>query len=113
MFELSDSHHSTTFVDNALNYLSEIEKPGSVTETDHLSFEILMSNVVENGAYTYTGSLTTPPCTEEITWFVSMKPLPINVGSYEKLKKVLRFNSRFTQNALGEENPLANALAAR
>ena len=112
MFELSGSHHSTTFVDNALNYISEIERPGTVAETDYLSFEILMNNIVENGVYTYTGSLTTPPCTEEVTWFVSMAPLPISVGSYEKLKKVLRFNSRYTQNDLGEENPLANGLAA-
>lgn len=32
--------------------------------------ELLPSDVEEGGIYSYTGSLTTPPCTEDVSWFV-------------------------------------------
>lgn len=42
-------------------------------------FDLLSSYIDLNGDefYTYKGSLTTPPCTEEVTWFVFSKILPI------------------------------------
>lgn len=33
---------------------------------------------------------------------VTQEPLPIDVETYNKLKEVLRFNSRYTQNGVGE-----------
>ncbi|KAF8247130.1 carbonic anhydrase [Wilcoxina mikolae CBS 423.85] len=59
--------------------------------------------------YTYSGSLTTPPCTEQVSWFVSDAPLTISVKQFRLLNKALGFNSRFTQGKPGEQNVLEAA----
>ncbi|KAJ3022401.1 UNVERIFIED_CONTAM: hypothetical protein HDU68_009173, partial [Siphonaria sp. JEL0065] len=47
--------------------------------------------------FSYTGSLTTPPCTEGVLWVVARKPLLISQSQLDKLRKVMPFNSRTTQ----------------
>lgn len=58
----------------------------------------------------YRGSLTTPPCKEGITFLVAEQPLPISPTSFNSMKKVLKFNSRYTQGILGEPNLIEKAL---
>lgn len=65
-----------------------------------------------NKAYNYAGSLTTPPCTEEIKWYVCAAPLKVSVGEYLAFKEILKFNSRYTQNAPGSPNLLESACDA-
>ena len=45
------------------------------------------------GYYTFTGSLTTPPCSEGVTWFVLKSPTQISGG------EVLTFARRYPHNA--------------
>jgi carbonic anhydrase len=45
------------------------------------------------GYYTFSGSLTTPPCSEDVTWFVLKTPVPISADS------IARFASRYPMNA--------------
>lgn len=59
--------------------------------------------------FTYSGSLTTPPCTEGVNWFIATEPLSMPVDAYNALKKVVGFNARFPQNRLGEENLISLA----
>ena len=59
----------------------------------------------------YSGSLTTPPCTENVTWFVSSEILSVSQVGFENARKALGFNSRFPQNTLGEPNVLQLALS--
>jgi len=42
--------------------------------------------------------LTTPPCTEDVSWYVVEETLAITAQQYNKMKKIMKFNSRFTQN---------------
>ena len=42
----------------------------------------------------YTGSLTTPPCTENVQWFVMKQPVEASKEQIEKLHQVLGDNNR-------------------
>jgi len=57
----------------------------------------------------YTGSLTTPPCAEGLQFFVTTEQLPIDVATFNKIKSVVGFNARFTQNTPGQDNLLSAA----
>ncbi|KAJ1340264.1 hypothetical protein BSLG_005150 [Batrachochytrium salamandrivorans] len=46
--------------------------------------------------WSYSGSLTTPPCTEGVNWSVLDEPLPMSLAQFQKIQEVMRFNSRTT-----------------
>jgi hypothetical protein len=54
----------------------------------------------------YAGSLTTPPCSEGVSWFVSTSRLTISMSSFVAARGVIGFNARFPQNQLGQPNLL-------
>jgi len=51
----------------------------------------------DRGYYTYSGSLTTPPCTEDVTWFVLKQPVAISAAEIERFSKLYRNDARPTQ----------------
>jgi carbonic anhydrase len=62
--------------------------------------ELLPSN---RGYYTFTGSLTTPPCTEDVTWFVLKTPEPIARDQSYVFGRIFPLNARPTQALHGRE----------
>lgn len=48
--------------------------------------------------YTYEGSLTTPPCTENVKWFVSDEPISLSEEQIEAVQKVSSENNRPVQD---------------
>lgn len=51
----------------------------------------------DRGYYTFSGSLTTPPCSEDVTWFVLKHPATISAEEIERFSQLYRDNARPTQ----------------
>jgi carbonic anhydrase len=51
----------------------------------------------DRGYYTFPGSLTTPPCSENVTWFVLKHPVTVSAAEIEQFAKLYRNNARPTQ----------------
>lgn len=55
-------------------------------------------NTLDNGTpppfnyYKYMGSFTTPPCAENIVWFVASKPLKISTTFVDMLRESVKEN---------------------
>jgi carbonic anhydrase len=53
--------------------------------------------------YTYAGSLTTPPCSEGVTWYVLKTPVQLSSEQLEAFAKVYPMNARPIQPLNGRE----------
>jgi len=47
--------------------------------------------------YTFPGSLTTPPCAENVTWFVLESPVTMSAEEIQRFEKLYRHNARPTE----------------
>lgn len=111
-FQLSEDGKTTELLTAVTEKLSEIATPGTVTETGPLDFAPLIDHLQTTPLFQYQGSLTTPPCAEGLTFLVTEQALPLDVKTYNAIKSVVKFNSRYTQNALGENNLVGVGAAA-
>jgi carbonic anhydrase len=55
----------------------------------------------DRGYWTYMGSLTAPPCTEGVRWFVLEQPLSISRAQLRAFGAIFKINSRPLQDAHG------------
>lgn len=55
----------------------------------------------DQGYWTYTGSLTTPPCTEGVRWFVFENEITVSLDQIKTLTYLFRLNSRPLQDMHG------------
>lgn len=124
---LIDLGRADPLLTSIFTYLEGAATPGETTLTGPLAFANLQQHLLSNPVYQYesdlpqllcincwltrsryTGSLTTPPCSENVLWVISTKPLHIDQGTYDRVRGVLGFNARYTQNTLGGTNLLQN-----
>jgi len=107
MFEVSSSNSDAIIADLSSS-LSKIATPGSrATIARGLDFRGVQAKIASSNILQYSGSLTTPPCAEGVTFLIVKDPLPVSVRDFNAIKKIVKFNSRFIQNTLGGENILA------
>ena len=51
----------------------------------------------DHGYYTFSGSLTTPPCSEDVTWYVLKHPVTVTDAEIAQFAKLYRNDARPTQ----------------
>ena len=107
--ELTDSGPTGPRIETVLSDVEKIARPGTSTMTGPLDFQPILEHLHRNDVWRYTGSITSPPCNENIKWIMSTKPVGISVATFNKAKKVMKFNSRFTQDAPGTINVIDEA----
>ncbi|MGF1694215.1 carbonic anhydrase family protein [Vibrio lamellibrachiae] len=87
-------------LDNAPNRVGYVEKSSMLSAND-----LMVSDL---SYYHYQGSLTTPPCSEDVKWFVMSDVLEISNSQKEQFLKIIGENARPTQ-ALNWRNVLMQA----
>jgi carbonic anhydrase len=103
-FDLTEDGCTLDLLTNVVANLDAIREPGTITQTGKLDFAELALAFKTQPLFQYTGSLTTPPCSEGITFLVMESPMNLNVKTFNALKSVIKFNSRYSQNTLGATN---------
>lgn len=68
---------------------------GNFTAGDELDLMSILPG--DLSYYTYNGSLTTPPCSEIVTWYVLKTPVEASREQIERFSKILHDNYRPTQ----------------
>ncbi|KAF7539130.1 hypothetical protein G7Z17_g12482 [Cylindrodendrum hubeiense] len=103
---------ASTLLETVLGSVDKISTPGSTITTEPLIMSEVV-NLLSAGSFkSYSGSLTTPPCSEGVHWFVSTETLSIQTSTFLKARDVIGFNARYAQNAPGETNLIALAAAS-
>jgi len=77
------ANRSATEVIRWLSAVLHPHQKDDLEKQDPLNLEPVMSNI-EN-VFGYQGTLTRPPCTPNVRWFVSEDPLPVSIGQLSQL----------------------------
>lgn len=80
-----------TLWDNLPKKVNKENAPASV------SIDVAKLLPEQRAYYTFTGSLTTPPCSEGVTWFVLKSPIEMSAGQIARFAKVHDMNARPVQ----------------
>ena len=73
------------------NFPSE---PGETVHLEHITIDIDELLPVDDKYYRYSGSLTTPPCWEDVRWFVMVEPIELSEEQVAKSNYGLVANNR-------------------
>ncbi|KAF3902211.1 Nectarin-2 [Orbilia brochopaga] len=95
---------SDPMMERLATYLQSIGNVGDTVVATGVPLDGVRTAITNAKKFTYPGSLTTPPCTEGVTWYVSNTILDISTKDYKAFKKVLGFNSRTLQADPGKQN---------
>ncbi|KNG47340.1 carbonic anhydrase [Stemphylium lycopersici] len=107
MFEVS-AGKSSSMISSLSSTLPKVATPGtSAAIKGGIDFTDVLSVIKTSDIVQYSGSLTTPPCAEGVTFLIVKDPLAISVADFNAIKKIVKFNARFIQNELGAANILS------
>lgn len=104
MFQVS-AGNSSSIIKSLSSSLPQVATPGATTNIKGgIDYTDVLAQIESSDILQYSGSLTTPPCSEGVTFMIVKDPLDVSVADYNAIKQIVKFNSRFIQNALGKEN---------
>jgi carbonic anhydrase len=99
------------FFDKDINIL---DLPDNLEKTKILKKQLNLENIFKRkeeddfegfSFFQYEGSLTSPPCQEEVTWFVISSPLPISYTTVEYFKDSMK-SQEISKDCLNLDNDL-------
>lgn len=99
----------SSMLETIFSSIDAIATPGATTTTPAFSMAEVSELLATTEFQRYSGSLTTPPCSEGVAWSVPTKKLTLSRQTFAKVRDVVGFNSRFPQNKPGMANLLAMA----
>ncbi len=91
-----DSSDTYTFLEKYL----PIQK--GETKVINSTFDLNKKLPENKDYYTYSGSLTTPPCTENVSWFVFKNPISVTVEQVKLLKDLMPINNYRDEQPLND-----------
>ncbi|KAK2747913.1 hypothetical protein FQN57_001504 [Myotisia sp. PD_48] len=97
MLEMDKRELNAPF-DKLMSHIEHISRPGQTTTIRDFDMSYVVRTINKTSTLSYKGSLTTPPCTEGVTFLTLTKPIPIGFDGFHKLKDVVGFNARFLQS---------------
>ena len=100
LFDLS-ADASTPLLQSVVENIDRIATPGSITETGALDFAPLISHLASSPLLSYSGSLTTPPCSEDVLWLVMKTPIQVSKEQLASFATVYKNNARPIQPTNG------------
>ena len=90
---LEKGHLANSFIETLWNVMPNA--PGKPQHHDEVSIDINQLLSMDNqNYYTFAGSLTTPPCTEGVKWFILKQTVPFSEGQLAQFKAVCGENAR-------------------
>jgi carbonic anhydrase len=92
---VKEGNHNSNF-DQLIKYLPNA--PGEKKMHDSVSIDINANIPKDLFAYHYVGSLTTPPCSENVQWLVLRNPISMSTGQIAAFSSRLNNNNRPTQS---------------
>ena len=73
------------------------KEKGQQQEPEGVSIDIASLLPQAQGYYNFPGSLTTPPCSEEVNWFVLKQPVELSDAQLKRFTQLYRHNARPVQ----------------
>lgn len=64
---------------------------------DNIQIDVTRILPSDRNYYTFSGSLTTPPCSEDVTWFVLKHPVSVSAAEIRQFSQLYRNDARPTQ----------------
>jgi carbonic anhydrase len=87
-------------LDPVWNMLPDKDTPSRESNKKIDAMNLLPTN---RGYYSYDGSLTTPPCTEQVKWAVLMTPVSLSEAQIRRFREVIHGNNRPVQPLNGRK----------
>ncbi|KFY63252.1 hypothetical protein V496_04101 [Pseudogymnoascus sp. VKM F-4515 (FW-2607)] len=103
-----DMTHSTQVFDIALSPVTHIVELGKIATATAGQFSVpsAVAHPNNNPVMRYTGSPTTPSCSEGVDGMVTVAPVAISDEARNAASELVRFNTRYIQGKLGKPNLL-------
>jgi carbonic anhydrase len=73
------------------------DQPGYAHDLKDVTVDINALVPGNRNAYHFSGSLTTPPCSEQVNWLVAVEPVPMSAEQIKEFSRRLGDNNRPTQ----------------